>query len=261
MTKVLVAAGGFITLLSLSLAYSFHYNHFFEFLLLGLLLLLIPTISAELRSRGKIILLYVVFLMGGLAVEFSGLRLAHAWHYNYDSLVEYILLFAWAYPAGGFIIVLSYLYGRKVFGAKETPATEVRQNPVRIAKVICIASTILTLYFFANLHSRFSIVLGSYSFLLVVCAMLSIISERRSHSSFVRDFLQNWRATLVAALSATYVFMLIQELPNIAAKQWAYTWQTSTILDSLFLGIPLATWLLWPFLVFGTVAVLYATRK
>jgi hypothetical protein len=97
--------------------------------------------------------------------------------------------------------------------------------------------------------------------MLASCALLSVISERRFNRSFIRDFFQNWRATLVAALLATYVFMLAQELPNIAAKQWAYTWQTGPVLDALYLGVPLTTWLLWPFLTLGTVALHYAIRR
>ena len=260
MTKALISAGALITLLSLVLAYVFHYNHFFEFLIAGLLLMLIPTAPVELRSHRKIILFGISFLAGGLAIEFFGQSLVHMWHYNYNSLIEHVLLYAWGYPASGFILVLSYLYAQKVIG-KKIPTTVVRQNPVRIATVICIVSTILAVFFFSNFHSRLFIVLGLYSFMLASCALLSIISERRFDRSLIRDFLQNWRATLVATLLATYVFMLAQELPNIAAGQWAYSWQTGPVLDALYLGIPLATWLLWPFLTLCTVALHYTTRR
>lgn len=90
MKKINFYMGILLFLISLIMAFYYHYNHFYEFMLAGLFLILGYLTKDKLKKEIYYKVYPHYFVFGILGDLIFGINLAKLWHYNYDLIVEYI---------------------------------------------------------------------------------------------------------------------------------------------------------------------------
>ena len=257
----MIAVGVVIVAAASISAIVWEYKHFYEFSLLGLVLLLAPSVPAGAFSGKRIARLYVLFFGAGLVVDLLlGITITQSWYYNYSSVFEYIVLYTWIYPLGGFVMAQSYLVARRVFKASSTHEKHIDLKVFWIAFSIPAAVTIGSLIFKDQLiFSQWSPIMA-VSAALMLCAAAALRSELRGKRSYLRDLISAPWQTVLATLLATYINLPIHEYPNVYAREWVYVPATGTFLDSHIIGIAVLYWLMWPLLVVGSMSLYYRTE-
>lgn len=250
--------GSAISLVSLLLAFGWSFDHFYELLLLGLLLLLSPFVPSGAFTRRAVSKAYVLFFVAGVVVDLVlGIWIAGLWHYSYTHIAEYVLLYVWVYPAGGFVLVQSYLIALRYL--PHTIAVHVAPQTRVILALLGIAASALSIALIpaAFRGDGIETVLFFMSAVAALCAFGSFVTELRGRPSYARDILERPLPVASAILFATMINLVVHEFPNLFAGQWVYTVHTDTVLDTAIIGIPLGIWILWPFLTMGSMT-LYA---
>ncbi len=117
--KAFLAFGFTIVTWSCVAAVFWHYNHFYGYLLLGLLLILIPFVPPAAFTMRRTVRLYILYICAALVIDLLlGLTVTKIWYYSYTSALEYAILYVWIYPAGGFVLAIPYILGWKYFGVR-----------------------------------------------------------------------------------------------------------------------------------------------
>lgn len=255
MKATLVIAGLAIFLLSLYSAFVLNFKHFYEFELLGLLLLLYPLVpSTTFGAFRQISYLYANFVFAGFVVDYIiGQQLTGMWSYTYTATWEYALLYLWIYPAGGFVLLQSYLIGKRMARAGQEKSLS-----IQTLYALCLASIfVLVGLWFSEGLLPYIWWAGSLVGILALlgCITVDLLSEWLGGQSYARDLVSNPVSIGLVTIVATYLNLLIHEVPNVYARQWTYLSDPQALL-----GIPLVVWLLWPLLLIGPV-VLYCLVK
>lgn len=255
--SLFIFAGFGLLLLSFYLAFFLRFNHFYEFLLTGLFLILLPFTIKHLSSIKLFVLLYLSFVALGLFIDLLiGISLFKLWHYSYSNLFEYFLLYALIYPLGGFVLLESFLLGR-TFAEEKTNYTGDLKTKLVVLSVVLLALIILlivTKTFFA---------FSAWAAILTICIIVfgivstNAASEFLSAKSYARELFSNPRNVISITLVATYFNAFLHEYPNLFANQWIYTAYINPFFDTHFLGIPLLIWLIWSTLLIGPASIYY----
>jgi hypothetical protein len=262
MKWLLVLPGIAITLGAATVAFLFEFKHFYEFLLLGMLIVLIPFFPKEVFSAKRLLKAWALFFLVGIVVDLLlGLLIMKGWYYNYSAFWEYALLYVWAYPAGGLVLVLSYLLSKKLFNIR------IREDQRFDIRIFWACSALLGIASLALIFAKDLFLFGARNYLFgttVICFFIALsapMAQLVGRNSWVREAVLNPLPILLATCTSTLVNLLLHELPNVAARQWMYVVTTGTFLDSPLLGVPLMLWLWWPFLTVGAVTIYYRTAK
>lgn len=249
--------GALLLAWSLYLGFVEHFSHFYELTLLGLLFILMPWITHRL-TFGIALKFYlacvVVALLGDLGIV---LGLTHLWHYTYTHFWEYALLYLFIYPAGGFVMLASYLIVKPYFLPKINK--RINFEIFFICLAVLVGGAVLVEL---PLRDALSETLWNLLFTGTIAVALGIpaalYSEKLYRASFLRDLLSNPVGCVLATIVATYPNFFLHEFPNIYARQWVYTIPPETFADAMISAIPLFIWLTWPFLTIISVSLFYA---
>ncbi|MBI2032753.1 MAG: hypothetical protein HYT09_03880 [Candidatus Levybacteria bacterium] len=252
-----LAIGIFLFSLSLILAFFYHFNHFYEFSLIGLFLIISHFLEEPLFGKKETLVTYVSFLGFGLFVDllsqFFGL-----WYYSYQNLWEYLLLYFVIYPLGGVVMLQSYILAKQKFGIL---------RPKKIPRLFFWLFSLSTLIFLICVAISFSSIelpqwglLFMVAFILFVGSIITNLSEFLYQRSYLRDFLEVPIKTFLVTLLVTYSNAFIHEIPNVFSRQWIYTVKTNSFLDIFLFGVPLIVWVGWIALSIGPVGFYYLSH-
>ncbi len=239
-----------------ALAFVWHYHHFYELMLAGLLLIFGPFVPKGTFSKRRIVKLYLVFILAALTVDLLlGLAITKAWYYTYSGIFEYVILYAWTYPAGGFVMVQSYIIAYTLFTRDSSHDHPINARIFWAVLAFFAAATFTILLSKKYLAPSLWGVLFGASAVLTLCSATALRCEIRGKRSYLRDIISHPRAMFVGTFLATFANLLIHEYPNVYAREWVYR------SDILILGIPLFIWLAWPLLTIGSVSLFYKTDE
>ncbi|MEK6885465.1 MAG: hypothetical protein AABX17_00705 [Nanoarchaeota archaeon] len=258
LTKYLMTLIGILVVsISLFLAIFLKYNHFYEFLLIGLILILYPLTAKLFSKKNYLILYFLLFFIGGLLGDLIfGVLLGKVWFYNYSSTIEYILVYFLIYPLGGLVMIQSFLF---FIRNKELKKDRMIDN--RILLFLSILSLILCLFFIASKiiyntpYSGFWLV---GLFWIFISIYPNYLSEKKKGISYIRILLSNPKIIIVATIVSTYINAFLHEYPNLYANQWVY--QNLIFPEVVFLGIPIVVLIGWLALSLFPVSLYYLVR-
>ncbi len=251
---------------SVILAFAFEFKHFYELLLLGQLLILLPLAKPQLSLR-FLIILYASFTALGLFADFIlALNLTNLWRYHYTALWEYFLLYLLIYPVAGFVMLFSYWAARDRLNFKSLTSTS-KKSQLLSLQVTGLLSFLAIISFFwlllfgdtlnqALVNTLFFIFVAIFGFFAV-----SFLTELRNSPSLVRHFLENPFKIGLAVFAVTYLNLILHEYPNLFAGQWQYFILTNTFLDNRLLSLPFIIWLAWPALLLAPLSTCYLLKS
>ncbi len=256
---LLGAASICLLLAAIVLAVGYEYKHFYEFLVGGLAGLQGALLWGAVSKRTYIISFAAFLLLGVLGDLFFGIFLTELWRYNYAHVWEYLPLYLWVYPVAGICMFQSYLLVRRLFKNAPLPAgkaDEGRQTVILAAAAVPLVP--LTVW----LAISDSLAVLAVHFIYITSlfvAFFGYLSHRRGKASLVDDLFKNPLAVAASLVAATYLNLLLHELPNTRAWEWVYAgvpWQTVQILH-----IPVAVFPGWLALSLLPVAWFYAVGE
>ena len=230
-----------MVLLSLHLSINLRYNHFYEFMLLGIFLFFVPLVPKGTMGERTYIMLYIMFILAGVVVDlFMGMMMANLWYYTYSSLIEYIVLYLMVYPIGGIVMVQNFLIFKNLFTSNAKKWAVINLKTLKILTVFFI---IFSIILFATEMGLGTPYLASFfSIIFTAFLILNYIAERPAYLrgkkgiSYIRILLESPKACILATLGTSYVHGIIHEVPNTFAMQWVYHgWPLK---DFTILGLP-----------------------
>ena len=231
-------------------AFLYEFAHYYEPMLAGLILVLLPFTPRTLLDKETLLPLYVMFLLAGLI--FDGLivpNVVQLWSYGYTSHVEFVPLYAWIYPAGGFVMLQSFIVLDRIFDAPASASLPVTW-PIGAAAIGSSVGTAVAIVF--SFHPI--VVFGG--FVLIGFFTREYVAQRRTGTSLLgKVYAAPVRVTSII-LSVAVVNALLHEAPNTVAGQWIYhDIPFSTV--ALF-GVPILVIFGWVFLVLAPVSWYYS---
>lgn len=255
MNKNILAIGIIFFLTSLYLSFFLRYNHFYEFMLTGMSLILFTLISKKSINNKKYLILYICFIFIGFLGDFIlGMVIADAWHYSYSHLIEYLFLYLLVYPLGGIVMVQSYLFLKEKLGKR----IKKRQFDLKLIIIpgiisLIISILIIILNFFIN-----KILFGKLFFVfstLFLFFYLSYKTEKYNKISIIGDLINKPLLFIFIIFVSTYVNAFIHEYPNTFVGQWVYTgWYFNNF---RILNIPITVLAGWILLLIIPLAIYY----
>lgn len=252
-----MASGLLIVLYSFYLGIVESFNHFYEFTLLGLLFMLLPR-TFRAFPASLILKLYAAFvaiaLFGDLVIV---LGFTHLWYYNYSSAWEYAVLYLFIYPAGGFVMLASYLIAQRYFTHTIIERSSRNYWPLLSIGALLFFVIVLIELIFAHAFGTFWSFVFTISIFVTTGLFVMAASEYVYKKSFIRDFISDPWCCFLAITTATYLNLLVHEYPNLYANEWVYVINTHSMLDTFFLGSPIAVWVSWPALTVASVSLYY----
>lgn len=250
--------GLFIVVFSLVLAFVFRYNHFYEFLLVGLFLIFYHSLPQAKISSNTYFKLYGAGIIAGFILDFVfGLKIGNVWYYNYSELWEYTLLYLLVYPLGGIVMLQTYLFFENWFHIKTPRVRNVPINRWGIVSILLLAVAVILLLFGQRILY--------FGYLICTVIALSIIfymnylSERINKISYFRCLLLLPIDYLLITLLTTYFQAFIHEIPNVFARQWVY--QNMPFESLMIFDIPTGVLVGWILLTVGPVSLYYCVNK
>ena len=257
--KFLFLVVGIISLLTaFYLAFFLSFNHFYEFLLIGLFFVIFPFTIKYFNDFKLFTVLYLSFVVLGLFIDLLiGLNLFELWYYSYSNLFEYLLLYTLVYPFGSFVMLGSFLLGKSFIKTNKKSYTGNLKIGLIIFTIILLALTA----FLAVSGTLFTV--GTWAVILavsiVILGIISInaFSEFLNAKSYAREFLKSPGKVALVTLFATYINAFLHEYPNIFAGQWVYTAYINPFFSTSVLGIPLLVLLVWPILTIAPVSIYF----
>jgi len=220
--KLSIITGLILIILSYYQAIILKYNHFYEFLLVGLFIILYQLTPKKLINKKFYLILYIIFIFGGLITDLLlGLTISKLWYYTYSNIIEYIFLYILIYPIGGIIMIQSYLILKNKFKKN----IKKKKFNIKVLKIIgyilLIINFFLTsinlFYPFDNFGKIFFITITGFVFFY-----LNYKSEKYSNLSYIGDLINNPKLFLTITILVSYSNAFIHEFPNTYAKQWVY---------------------------------------
>lgn len=247
--------GLFLFASSLVLAFYFRYNHFYEFTLIGLSLILFKLTKKSLFTKKQFLLTYTLFLIFGIILDLA-CQYFGFWKYSYQNIWEYLSLYFVIYPLGGIVMLQSYMF---VLEKSHLRLKERNFNRKKIfLPILFLLPLMLAIGLFLPIgyFLKFGLLsISSVIFLSLFCA--DFITDRINENSYLRALRENLFSVGIVTLIATYANAFIHEFPNVFAKEWIYTIRTNTFLDIKILNILLLVWIGWILLSVGPVIIYY----
>ncbi|UCD04055.1 MAG: hypothetical protein JSW73_00180 [Candidatus Woesearchaeota archaeon] len=255
-----ICVGLFLLITSIYLAIRLKYNHFYEIMLVGLVLILYPVTKKYFDSKTILKLYFTFLILAGLLGDFVfGIIIGEVWYYNYSMVSEYILLYFLIYPVGGFVMIMSFL----LFLGNSQLKNKRKVKFLNEILLTLSSSFIFLVVIFAYLkHTSSFEYSGFFSFVFIclfLCIVFNYIPERKGKPSYLRILLNNPKKFIFATLLATYINALIHEYPNVFAQQWVY--QNILFGDIKLIGIPVIVLVGWLVLTILPVSAYYAIKK
>jgi len=226
----ILISGFIVFIISMFLAFFLKYNHFYEFMLVGLFLILFYL--AKSLNKKIYFKLYTIFIFLGLMVEFVIQFIAKLWYYSYSSYLEYTLLIFLAYPLGGIVMVQTFVFFRDIF-IKKHDKKKINIQILKILGLIFLIITLLTVVFELRYGLLYS---GFVSFFTATLAAFFYINYKSKQTSYLKCLIEKPASYIFITLLASYVNAIIHEFPNTFARQWAY--QNFPLNHIMILNIP-----------------------
>jgi hypothetical protein len=248
--NIFVVVGLLFILLSLFLAYGTRSGHFYEVMLLGLALLLWPMSKSVITLKviwKMLIMFFFAGLFGDLLIGRLGFEL---WRYDLSWWGE-ILLYSFIYPFGGLVMAQSYVVLAKVLNR------DYFSCPLKISKKYVLKNLLMSLVMPGSLLAigiLLTINQEMDAIFVIGCVIISLLTvigvgvinyclNMKQRLGFVDYLLSKPIVTCVAILSSTIINVLLHELPNLVANQWAYNPQIFGHID--IFGLPLTMFFGW----------------
>jgi hypothetical protein len=232
--KIQLIIGTLLCTLSIYQAFILNYNHFYEFLLIGIYLILKIFVSEKNINKSIYIKLYIIGLILGIIGDLIlGIYISELWYYTYSQIWEYILLYLLIYPFGGIVLIQSYFILKQRTKFKNNKVN-LKLKTIKILNAIFIIITLILSIIIYLLDIRYIQLIHFGILSLVFFFTFTYYSEKKIKKSFLRDILENPKQVIVISSIVTYLNAIIHEYPNTIAKQWIYTnipFQNITILD------------------------------
>ncbi len=244
---------------SLALAFLSHYKHFYEFMVLGLFLILYVA-NQKLISDQVYLRLYVRFFVAGLIGDLIlGITITKLWHYNYHSVLEYVPLYLVIYPVAGIVMLQTYvLVADKLFPKQPIAAATDAGAYLRAAY---ISAAISAGFGVIACITQNQIVLLLFFCATSIWALIAIAYVTRMQGQ--KTLWDIWKAQPLLLASAivitTFINAFLHEIPNTYGHQWVYTnWP---LMQVTIAGIPLFVLLTWPTLTLYPVSAYYSLSR
>ncbi len=251
--------GILIIALSIWLATSLQYRHFYEFMLIGIFLVLYPSTRIFFTTKTFFILYAIFFVFGGLIEDlFFGIIIGEVWYYNYYSILEYASLYLIIYPIGGLVMIMSFLFFIKNYKIKRKRSSIFQTKLLGYLSLLSTLFVILFIvlkYYYNVIHSSFFIAAFSWLF---ISLFFNYVAAKRKRFPFINILLLNPKKIILATLFATYINAFLHEFPNLFAQQWVY--QNLIFEETKFIGIPIIVLIGWLALTVFPVSAYYSIK-
>ena len=255
--KLLISFFGFtVFLFSLFLALA-KYNHFYEFTLIGLFLILYY-FTLKLLNKKIYLALYFLFFAGGLIADLLlGILITELWYYNYQRYFEYIPLYFLIYPLGGIVMVQTFVLFKSSLQTKqlEQEAGKINAQIFKVLFFVTLVSSLLIVFFDLIYGLKY------FGFILYFLLTLSAVfyfnyKSEKLDKSYLHYLLREPKLYIFATLLTAYLNAFVHEFPNTFAKQWTY--QNFPFNDVLFFDIPVTVFFVgWIALAIIPISVYY----
>ena len=208
----------------------------------------------EFLNLKNFIKVYFAFLILGLIADLIfGLWITKLWDYPGYNLFNYLILYFFIYPFGGFVMVYSFSLLESVFIRKPRENNVAYKHSLMTALIVAAVGFLgfFISVFFVEIFKGFFI----YSFFTLFGWGITnyIILKIKKNNLLEHIFVKSLKY-LILILVAAYVQGIFHELPNLFAKEWVY--QNWPFNEVTLLGIPVTVLLFgWLALVFVPYAV------
>ncbi len=231
--KIILFTGVSIFLFSLYLAFHRFYNHFYEFTLTGLFLILLSFDFFKTITLKEYSLMYRIFFVGGLIGDlFLGQIITKLWFYTYSNYLEYLSLYLLIYPLGGIIMVQTYIFLKELlFKIKSNSKTNYRY--LKGLFYISFFLFLIILIFRKDIP-YFGFCLFSFSS-LVAFFWFNYKAQKLYNLSYLGELFNKPLSVVFITFLTAYLQGLVHESPNVFARQWVY--QNFPLGNMTFLGI------------------------
>lgn len=241
----LIIVGSIVTVVSICLAVVMKFKSFYEVLLLGIIIFLFGFKSTRRISPRSYSYIYISFFVLGLLVDLIlGIGVFELWYYNYTSIIQYLLLYAWVYPAGGLTVVLLFILILDLLGFRldKKKNNKFDFNDELLMVVVGIAGMAITvLYGLLDSINYLGLALFGLT-QLGLFLILNVYAEKKKGFSLFYLLRVDKVRSIMAALVTVLVMVAIHEVPNTVAQQWVYT---NIPLWPSILNVPLVVWVGW----------------
>lgn len=255
--QLTVVTGLLITLVGLVAAYRFQYKHFYEILLLGVVIALFQYCRRLFRHRIAFLQFYVLSVIAGFLGDYFVIRGYDLWYYNYTDTWEYLLLYLFVYPFGGLTLVMTHIFLKHYFNLTIREKYLVDPKLLLKLEAMAIAVTLLwmgLMHSVLDLHMYILTVYGAIGVVAVLNGML-LAAREPDRYSLADQFNANFKNSVIVMVLATLVQMVLHELPNVISQQWVY--QNLPLQNIAPLGIPILVIVGWLFLYLVPVGLYY----
>lgn len=224
---LLIVLGIIIVCAALILAFSFNYNRFYSFLLIGLFIILKEGYrlveKKDLMSWKIFLILYAgVFFIFGLIGDLTlGIWLCKLWSYPSYNFLNYVNLYLLIYPLGGMVMVYSFAFIEKIFGSRIIETKRSYLFSKKFSLIIGILGVVLLIFsiFSSLIYRGFFIYLFGGFFVL---GFMSYFTLRIRKDDLVERMFIKPVKYLILILVVAYTQGFLHEFPNVFAKEWVY---------------------------------------
>lgn len=261
-SAAMLALGVLVVILSILLAVTIRFRHFYAVLLLGQFIALCSLPGSRLH-RQIYARLYLVFVGSGVIADLvMGRHVGRFWYYGHYGLADYIILYAFSYPVAGIVMVQSFLAVKELLlNMKDGPGSSLALNSRQYVAVIAPLTAALAATFVAALvnHKQNLMALAYVLAALLASLVMSFVTALSNHRTLIDDVHGQPLRMVAALFAATYFNAFLHEIPNTFVHQWTYTnhpWPTLHILN-----IPAIVLIGWPLLLVFPLSVYYWVRS
>ena len=245
-----IIIGALIFISSLVLAIVYHYNRFYTLLLLGMFLILNSLYKIitkkELLNKLNFFKTYIVFFLFGIFGDLIfGIYVTKLWSYPSYSLINFIWLYIFIYPFGGYVMLYTFKLLEHLFFLNENlmVAKEENEKYKFISKVLSIVGCLgIFLSLISEMNYKSFI---SYGFFVLTCfGLLSWGTLNLVKFNIFSKYKRHPLKFTFIILLVSYVQGFLHEYPNTFVYEWLYhqnfPFSDITLLDIqvlvLFLG-------------------------
>ncbi len=252
MKKINLYIGSILFIISLVLAFYYHYNHFYELMLIGLFLIF-GYLTRNVINKKIYYKTYIYFLLFAVIGDIIfGINVSRLWYYNYNNIMEYLLLIAIIYPFGGWVLIQTFFILESTF-VKNIKLEKIDSYLIKKFVMFLLFLSVITFIF------RKDVLYGDFIFYSIASIGLYLYLEykiiKTNKKSFMNSFIKNPKSYLLILILGSFSQAIIQEFPNTFAKQWVY--QNIPLINILILRVPILVFLGWVYLTLFSISVYY----
>ncbi|MBM3234255.1 hypothetical protein FJZ19_04140 [Candidatus Pacearchaeota archaeon] len=236
-----IVAGILLLIVSYILAIIYHYNKFYTILLLGLFFILKPMYKIinkrEFLSLKNFFKVYLAFFMLGIVADLIfGIWITKLWFYPDYNLINYIILYFFIYPFGGFIVIYSFALIESLAGKKPRERKKDYFLALNFSKILFFLGMVFLIIaiLFANSYKGFLI----YVFFgLMGYGLTNYVTLKYKKDDLLERILTKTSKYVLLIAIVAYTQGIIHEFPNVFAREWIY--QNFPLNNLTLLGIPI----------------------